>query len=143
MPELLRGLGVQVEVRSLSCGDYRIGEGTLVERKTVDDLHLSIVRGRFWQQIGKIRTARWPYLLVEGVSVFAGPVPANGIRGLCLAVTDLGVTIIRAENANDSANWLLRIASRRLEGVTRDRPIYAQRPRSKAVPPAEAALAIR
>ncbi len=37
--------------------------------------------------------------------------------------------------------WLFRLASRRLDGVTRSRPIYAQRPKSNAVPPAEAALA--
>lgn len=73
--------------------------------------------------------------------MLSGPVPANSIRGLCLAVNDLGVTIIRTEDAADSAKWLARIAARRLDGVIRDRPIYAQRPKSNTVPPAEAALA--
>ncbi len=141
VPDLLSNLGVQVELQSLPRGDYKIGEETAVERKTVHDLHLSIIRGRFWKQIHKIRAARWPYLLVEGKSIFAGPIPANSIRGVCLAVNDLGVTIVRTEHADDSANWLFRLASRRLYGATRDRPIYAQRPKSTAVPPAEAALA--
>jgi DNA excision repair protein ERCC-4 len=141
VPEILKELGVCVELDSLSRGDYKIGEQTVVERKTVDDLHLSIVRGRFWPQIHKVRAARWPYLLIEGASVLSGPVPANSIRGLCLAVNDLGVTIIRTEDAADSAKWLVRIAARRLDGVIRDRPIYAQRPKSTMVPPAEAAQA--
>jgi DNA excision repair protein ERCC-4 len=141
VPELLKNLGVTVELRSLTRGDYRIGDQTLVERKTVDDLHSSIVRGRFWAQIPKIRTARWPYLFVEGRTVFSGPIQANSIRGICLAVTDLGVTIIRTDDAYDSAKWLIRIASRRLDGVTRNRPIYSHRPKSTAAPPAEAALA--
>src|SRR4051794_17059436 len=59
VPEILRGLGVQVEIRSLSRGDYIVGPQSLVERKTVADLHGSIASGRFWQQIGKIRTVRW------------------------------------------------------------------------------------
>lgn len=57
VPELLKELGLCVELGSLSRGDYKIGEQTVVERKTVDDLHLSIVRGRFWPQIRKVRAA--------------------------------------------------------------------------------------
>jgi ERCC4-type nuclease len=98
VPELLENLGAYVELRSLARGDYEIGDGTAVERKTVSDLHQSISKGRFWPQIRKIRTVNWPYLLVEGTSIFAGPIPANSIRGLCLAVSDLGVTIVRTEN---------------------------------------------
>jgi ERCC4-type nuclease len=141
VPEMLRGLGAQVEIRSLSRGDYIVGPQSLVERKTVADLHGSIASGRFWQQIGKIRTVRWPYLLIEGRSIFTGPVAANAIRGLCLAVTDLGVTIIRTEDTPDTAAWLCRVALRRRGAAIRNRPVYAQRPKSGAAPVAEAALA--
>jgi len=90
VPQMLEALGARVEVRALTRGDYVAGPETVVERKTVADLHISIAAGRFWHQMRRIRTAgRWPYLLIEGSSVFRGGVPPNGIRGLCLAVSDL------------------------------------------------------
>src|SRR6476646_701302 len=67
-------LGVDVEVATLAAGDYAIGQTVLVERKTVSDLHLTIITGRFWLQIGRLRRgALAPYLLVEGVDLDAGP----------------------------------------------------------------------
>lgn len=58
----------------------------------------------------------------------------------CLAVADLGVTIIRTESPGDTSAWLLALAYRRCNGAVRDRPVYAQRPRSARVSPSEAAL---
>ena len=73
---MLEALGAQVEVRALTRGDYVVGPEAVVERKTVADLHASIATGRFWHQMRKIRDAgRWPYLVIEGPSVFNGPFP--------------------------------------------------------------------
>jgi ERCC4-type nuclease len=92
--------------------------------------------------MGKIRAAgRWPYLLLEGRSIYAGPIAGESLRGLCLAVSDLGITIIRTEDEQDTARWLFRLAIRRRSGAVRARPVYAQRPRSTSVAPSEAALA--
>jgi ERCC4-type nuclease len=141
VPEMLRALGAQVELRSLPRGDYLVEAETVVERKTVADLHSSIAAGRFWAQMRKIRAVKWPYLMIEGASAFTGPVAANSIRALCLAVSDLGIAIIRTEHSADTAEWLLRLAVRRSGGAIRNRPVYAQRLKSAAVPAAEAALA--
>jgi DNA excision repair protein ERCC-4 len=142
IPEMLRALGVQVDVRALKCGDYVVGTETLVERKTVLDLHRSVAAGRFWAQMKKIRTAGMcPCLVIEGASLYEGPVPADAVRGLCLAVADLGVIIIRTESRADTSESLLRIAARRRDGAVRHRPVYAQRPRSTTTSPQEAALA--
>jgi DNA excision repair protein ERCC-4 len=142
VPRLLTALGAQVDARTLTRGDYVVGPETIVERKTVGDLHATIEAGRFWPQMRKIREAgRWPYLLIEGLSIYRGRLPANSVRSLCLAVADLGITIIRTEDTRDTAEWLCRLAIRRREGTIRDRPVYAQRPRSTTASPAEAALA--
>lgn len=67
--EALAASGVEVEIGRLPIGDYDVGNGVLVERKTVADLHLSIERGRLWRQIGALRRlARLPYLIIEGPS---------------------------------------------------------------------------
>jgi DNA excision repair protein ERCC-4 len=141
VPLVLAEMGVFVDVRALPRGDYVVGPSTVVERKTVIGLHRSIQEGRFWKQMGKLREAgSSPVLLIEGHSVFDGPVANNGIRGVCLSVADLGVTIIRSEDPRDTAAWLYRLAARRRDGAVRDRPVYAQRRKSDNATPAEAAL---
>jgi DNA excision repair protein ERCC-4 len=142
IPSFMEELGAQVEIRALTRGDYVVGPGTVVERKTVYDLHLSIMNGRFWHQMHKIRRAGTsPHLVVEGPSVFAGRVSNDGIRGACLAVSDLGIAIIHTQDARDTAAWLYRLAVRRQEGSFRTRPRHANRARSAGISPGEAALA--
>jgi ERCC4-type nuclease len=110
--EALRSFGVQVASERLLVGDYSAG-GAIVERKTVSDLHQSIIRRRFWRQIYRLRRASLrPYLLVEGGSLDAGPLPAASVRGALLAVTELDVAVIRSAGKEDSARWLALLAER-------------------------------
>jgi DNA excision repair protein ERCC-4 len=129
VPHALQANGVDVEMAQLRVGDYDLGKGVLVERKTVEDLHLSLERGRLWRQVGGLRrTARFPYLLVEGGDLDIGSLSPAAVRGACLAVVGQGVPVVRSENAQDSATWLRILAQRRLTTrLGRDRPVYAQR----------------
>lgn len=139
----LKDLGVTVVRRMLWAGDYEVGDRALVERKTVRGLHLAIVKGTFWPQIGRLRrVSRFPYLLIEGTTLDDGPVTPAAVRGACIAVMDLGVSIIRTEGLADSAQWLHRLAERRATHHSRSRPGYAQRAQRLAgMPAAQAALA--
>jgi DNA excision repair protein ERCC-4 len=142
IPSLLTELGASVDERALTLGDYVLGPHTVAERKTVTDLHASIAVGRFWNQMRKLRAAgRWPYLIIEGSDLFRGGVPADGVRGLCLAVSDLGVAVIQTTDAADTASWLYRLAVRRRDQATRERPVFAQRPKSSPPSAIEAAVA--
>lgn len=145
LPDALTRLGALVEVASLPAGDYAVGAETIVERKSVLDLHGSILKGRFWPQIGKLRAeCSFPYLLVEGRELDRGPLHPNAIRGACLTAMELGIALLRTEDRDDSARWLHRLAMRcqRVE-PSPDRPAYAQRPKvSPGVCAAEAALAV-
>ncbi len=127
--EALEAIGVAVEVVRFDVGDYDLGEGVLVERKSVPDLHLSVERGRLWRQIGDLRrVARLPYLLIEGADLDNGSLAPNAIRGVCLAVMGQGIAIIRSRDALDSARWLHLLALRPTGArLRRDRPVYAQR----------------
>jgi DNA excision repair protein ERCC-4 len=128
----LEALGAEVDVRALQAGDYEVGRGTLVERKQVPDLHLSLAEGRFWAQLGDLRGAsRWAYLLVEGPDLEAGPLRGSSIRGACLAVMEQRIRLIRAFDREESALWLYRLAmrcQRRRRKI--DRPAYAQVPKA-------------
>ena len=137
IPAKLAKLGASIEVRRLDAGDYWVGPDTVVERKTVPDLHGSICQGRFWSQVGRVRrSCRYPYLVVEGGSLDKGPVGRSAIRGICLAVVRLGVRLLRAEDASDTALWLYRLSEQAQRDARRERPVYAQRPKSTQVPEA-------
>ena len=129
---------------SLRTGDYAVDDPALIERKTTRDLHLTLIQGRLWPQIGRWRhAAAWRYLLVEGESLYSGPLSAEAIRGALITVDELGIGVIHARSAADSAAWIARIAVRR-RGLPRriDRPEYAQRPiRDIDGTPSERALA--
>ncbi len=142
IPDLLEGLGVQVEIAALPAGDYAVGADTLVERKRVLDLHSAVTKGRWWPQLGKLRAAAtFPYLLVEGTDLDRGPLHANAIRGVCLAVIDQGVALLRTDHQRDSARWIHRLAVRcqRIE-LPADRPPYAQLPKVRSGTEAAEAL---
>lgn len=131
VPAELARLGVDVEIIALASGDYRIGRDVLVERKTVSDLHGSLASGRLFAQIGRIRDeASFPYLLVEGNDLDAGPRHPNAVRGALLAIAELGVSTIRSVDAVDSARWLYRLVVR----GARRRAAAAAPARQAAVP---------
>ena len=132
--DMLAELGAEVEVAPLPAGDYAVGAETLVERKRVLDLHAAVLKGRLWPQLGKLRAAcAFPYLLIEGSDLDRGPLHRNAVRGVCLAVIDQGIALLRSGYQRDSALWIHRLAVRcqQLEPAA-DRPAYAQRPRPKA-----------
>ena len=132
VPRVLEVLGAEVELQKLAVADYALPADVLVERKTVRDLHLSVVNGTFWRQIGNLRSVSpYPYFLVEGLRLDQGPLERAAIRGACLAVIEQGIRMIRTEDREDTALWLYRLALRR-EQRKRDLPQYAQRPKPRS-----------
>ena len=105
--------------------------------------HRSLCSGRLWRQVGALRrSTKSPCLLVEGATIYGGPVAHAAIRGTLLAIADLGVLVIRSENPEDSARWIHQLLERRASPRFRDRVPYAFRyARDAAIDPAEQALA--
>jgi DNA excision repair protein ERCC-4 len=131
--ETLAELGAEIEIASLPAGDYAVGAETLVERKRVLDLHAAVLKGRLWPQLCKLRAVcAFPYLLLEGSDIDRGPLHHNAVRGVCLAVIDQGIALLRSGYQRDSALWIHRLAVRCQEvEPAPERPAYAQRPRPK------------
>jgi ERCC4-type nuclease len=126
----LHSLGVETVIRRLPVADYAAGEA-LVERKSIRDLHRSIISGRFWPQIGRLSpNARRPYLIVEGRDLDAGPLRPESVRGALLAVSELGVGVIRTDSPADSAMWLRLLAHR--ASKPRGRRVHAKPSGSRA-----------
>jgi ERCC4-type nuclease len=126
VPYVLRELGVDVVLEALSAGDYLVAPATLVERKTVQDLHRSVATGRLWEQLQKLRASSdRAWLLVEGSRLDAGQVTEHGIRGAVIAVVETGIPVLWSGSAHDSALWLLRLAAR--ARATRTRGAWVMR----------------
>ena len=140
MPDELERLGAMVVYSQLRYGDYDLGSGVRVERKQIRDLHLTLVNGRYWRQIGNLRReASWPVLLIEGDLLADGPVTTEAIRGVYLATIEQSVSVIRSSDASDSAAWLWRLALRVQRRRHRHRPRFAQLPQA---PPDDVATAM-
>jgi DNA excision repair protein ERCC-4 len=129
---MLRALGSQVVLDRLVAGDYLVAEGTLVERKTIADLHRSVATGRLWKQLEKLRAnADRSWLLVEGPRL-DGQLSENGVRGAVLAVIETGIPVLWSASARDSALWLRRLAAR--HGAPNVWVMRAPRHRAKRAP---------
>jgi ERCC4-type nuclease len=105
VPRCLEELGVRVQTNRLPAGDYVVAPDAVVERKTVRDLHASLVSGMLWGQLYSLRrdTAH-PYLLVEGVDLDRGRVSRRGVRGALLHIGESGVAVVRSQSAADTAS---------------------------------------
>jgi len=64
---LLSEFDLEVERKSISPGDYIVGEGWAIERKTTGDFVQSLFKGRLLEQLDRLtETYSKPVLLVEG-----------------------------------------------------------------------------
>ena len=123
VPEALEARGAVVRLSQLESSDYLVGEDIGVERKSVLDLHYSILNRRLWLQLASYRSRlRRLYLLIEGSALYDGRVSSAGIRGALLEIGDRAVTVIRSTDVEDSAEWLLRLGARAQRSGLHPRP---------------------
>ena len=67
IPDLLKAVGINVEVKTLPIGDYIVAPETVVERKTISDLISSVFDGRLFDQCNRLKdNYQFPILLIEG-----------------------------------------------------------------------------
>ena len=125
----LEARGATVRISQLAAGDYLVGDGIGIERKSVLDLHFSIRNRRLWSQLLAYRAAlQRLYLLVEGPILDDGRLSEAGVRGALLEIGDRGVTVLRSTDVGDSAAWILRLAVRAQRHGSQPRPRARGRP---------------
>jgi Fanconi anemia group M protein len=65
--ELFSGEDVYLETKKLSFGDYVVNDTVTVERKTARDFLISIIDGRLFSQLSRLKNhSNCPVLLIEG-----------------------------------------------------------------------------
>ena len=117
IPDLLKAVGVNIEVRTLPIGDYIVAPEIVVERKSIRDLISSIFDGRLFDQCNRLREHfQHPVILMEGdvdeieeftenPLVFYGAISSIAI--------DYKIPVIPTPNATHTAKLLVSMASRK------------------------------
>ena len=117
VPKHLKELGAEVEVRTLDVADYVVSEEVGIERKSANDFIQSIIDGRLFDQVERLKRAyEKPVIIIEGELYGIRNVHPNAIRGAITAVTlDWGVPILFSRTKEETAGFIYLMAKREQE----------------------------
>ena len=117
IPGILKGIGINLEIKTLPIGDYIVAPETVVERKTISDLVSSVFDGRLFDQCNRLKEHyQFPILLIEGnidelEELTENPLVFYGaISSIAL---DFKIPVIHTPNASHTAKLLMSMCSRK------------------------------
>lgn len=112
----LRSMGFDVEFQYLDCGDIKITEEILIERKTSRDLLNSITDGRLLKQCHNlVKNCIHPLLLIE-LGEVGSAVHPNAVLGAMAHITlDIGIPVMMTKNTLETAHFLSIAAKRQFD----------------------------
>jgi len=117
IPDLLKAVGVNIEMKMLPLGDYIVAPETVVERKTIHDLVSSIFDGRLFDQCTRLKEHfQNPIILMEGnvdeiENITENPLVFYG--ALSSIAIDFKIPIIPTPDASHTAKLLVSLSSRK------------------------------
>jgi DNA excision repair protein ERCC-4 len=117
IPELLKSVGMGVEMKTLLIGDYIVAPETIVERKSIKDLMASVFDGRLYDQCTRLKEHfEHPIILVEGnvdeiEEITDNPLVFYG--ALSTVVLEFKIPIIPTPSASHTAKLLVSMCSRK------------------------------
>jgi len=125
-----------VQIERLGCGDYRVDERFLFERKSLPDLVQSIVSGRLFRQALRLVEQKdvWPALILEGTSrdLATSQMSWEAVQGALVHVNlILGLPVLRTRNASDTANTMAYAARQHRALIRGGLSRKGRRPRGK------------
>jgi len=117
IPELLKSVGLNVEMKTLPVGDYIVAPETVVERKSIRDLMSSVFDGRLFDQCSRLKEHfAFPIILVEGNVDEIEDITDNPLifyGALSTVAIDFKIPIIPTPNAAHTAKLLVSMCSRK------------------------------
>jgi len=117
IPDLLKSVGLKVEMKTLPIGDYIVAPETIVERKSIRDLLSSIFDGRLFDQCKRLKeNFEFPVVLMEGnvdeiEEIAENPLVFYG--ALSTVVIDFKIPVIPTPSASHTAKLLVSMCSRK------------------------------
>jgi len=117
IPDLLKSVGLNVEMKTLPIGDYIVAPETVVERKSIRDLMSSIFDGRLFDQCSRLKEHfEYPIVLVEGNVDEIEEITDNPLifyGAISTVALDFKIPIIPTPNATHTAKLLVSMCSRK------------------------------
>ncbi len=117
IPDLLKAVGMNIEVKTLPIGDYIVASETVVERKSIQDFVSSIFDGRLFDQCSRLKEHFLnPIILLEGNVDEIEVITENPLvfyGAMSSIVIDFKIPIIPTPNASHSAKLLVSMTSRK------------------------------
>lgn len=116
IPDLLKSVGLNLEIKTLPVGDYIVAPETIVERKSIRDLMSSIFDGRLYDQCSRLKEHfEFPILIIEGnvdeiEKISDNPMIFYG--ALSRVAIDFKIPIIPTPSAIHTAKLLVSLCSR-------------------------------
>lgn len=112
--------GVGITLETLPVGDYAISDRVCIERKTVQDFESSIMSGRMFDQLGRLRESyEAPIVLIEG-NMGNARLSKRAINGAIAAIyVDYGIEVVFSGSATESAEMIAHIAAHEQEDTKR------------------------
>ena len=116
IPDLLRAVGVKIELTNLPIGDYIVAPETVVERKSIQDLISSVFDGRLFDQCSRLKEHyEHPAILMEGNIDVIDEITENPLvfyGALSSIALDFKIPIIPTPSASHSAKLLVSMCAR-------------------------------
>jgi DNA excision repair protein ERCC-4 len=126
---------IDLEVSRLRVGDYQIDNRLLVERKTLRDLVVSIIDGRFLGQARRLIAGPLrPLILLEGTGrdLAQSGISREAIQGaLTTATVMFGIPLLRSRNSTESAQLMIFAAKQASALFSGAIPRFGHRPKSR------------
>lgn len=121
IPQLLKKIGIDLEMRTLPIGDYIVAPETVIERKSTRDLMSSIFDGRLFDQCTRLKdNFERPAILVEGclddLEEFAEN-PMIFYGAISTVVIEFGIPVMPTPSAMDTAKLLSALAAKKDSNV--------------------------
>ena len=117
IPELLKAVGINMEVKTLPIGDYIVAPETVVERKSLHDLVSSVFDGRLFDQCSRLKEHfQFPIILMEGNVDEIEEITENPLifyGAVSRVALDFKIPIIPTPSATHTAKLLVSMCSRK------------------------------
>ena len=116
IPDLLREVGVKVEMTNLPIGDYIVAPETVVERKSVYDFISSVFDGRLFDQCNRLKEHfEHPTIIIEGNLDKIDQITENPLvfyGSVSSVVLDFKIPVVPTPNASHTAKLLISMCAR-------------------------------
>ena len=116
IPDLLKSVGINLEMKTLPIGDYVVAPETVVERKSIRDLLSSVFDGRLFDQCSRLKEHfQHPVILMEGNVDEIDEIVENPLifyGAISTVVIDFKIPIIPTPSAMHTTKLLISMCSR-------------------------------